>query len=827
MEYDKNNLKARFENGDRPVGADFADLIESLASYKTLGVADPTVGVAADLGTVGVATDATVWVKCGLADIAWSQLDSDAASLEQEADPSLPLQRKLALTRYSELEYHRPAVNGVTPSKKLISAITKAANAVVSITNSRDYQAGDYVELSDVEGMTEINGIHKVVSSTEYSVTLDVDSTGFSTFSDSGRPYIRRLTDQRTVLIHTGDSFNVGKAGEAFGLGLERALSRREIFVEQGQGPETRRDGALVPSYMDYSYSGGVVHYVKNNGGSNGRIATPDYSVWFTGAYWSVPSGETLEFYGQGSDLVKGNFVEVFYVEESGAGTFDIQISDTYINSGFTSEVVGVDADGVTTLKKATLRRDSLDDIAVRVAVTSGTVRVLGCIISRDDIPEVINISAAVSSLTPSLSFGALNDSIGSGLFAELQPDVFSFCFADEGATEQPVALDDVAGWISTANPNDTRHPVVMVISPPPTTLNSESATAEVSRLLDIKCKTHGFMYYDAYKILGSDVSKIRELGLTDDDGAHINDTGSILLANQIACRLGVPSVLWTDVVPQYSTDNGVNVFNVLKPNATYSFETQSGSNVLSISSTGLSGSAFTNGLASQGLNVYKPQASGGYRFRTGNIDLGDIFDPDMTSDWAVDMWFLAARPSGTQFLFRSRGGSPSYHASLSNLGALTFAINDGSNSASVVAPVGTIPTTTPKLYHMVCTCDVSDTDGLKLYLNNSLVASDDPTAVGDLAHPNSLHIGSSMGSSSYLEGVIYECTLWTKNLTSSIVDALYEKGSMQYAQQWSTYASAGMYAHYNMRSLGAGTECIDATGQGRDGTVSGGVTLV
>jgi len=75
----------------------------------------------------------------------------------------------------------------VTRPKLTITAITKAANAVVTAP-AHGYQVGWVAVFDGVEGMVEINSLRgKVLSVTTDTFTVDIDTTSFSTFTgDTG-----------------------------------------------------------------------------------------------------------------------------------------------------------------------------------------------------------------------------------------------------------------------------------------------------------------------------------------------------------------------------------------------------------------------------------------------------------------------------------------------------------------------------------------------------------------------------------------------------------------------------------------------------------------
>jgi hypothetical protein len=84
-------------------------------------------------------------------------------------------------------ETMRVMSNGAPVTRPLlvVTGITKAASAVVTAPD-HGYQIGWRVQLSGIEGMVEINGmIGTVTAVTTDTVTLDIDSTAFSTYTGS------------------------------------------------------------------------------------------------------------------------------------------------------------------------------------------------------------------------------------------------------------------------------------------------------------------------------------------------------------------------------------------------------------------------------------------------------------------------------------------------------------------------------------------------------------------------------------------------------------------------------------------------------------------
>lgn len=74
-----------------------------------------------------------------------------------------------------------------SPKTKSISAITQATDAVITTTSAHGIDVGDFVEVTGVVGMTELNGnTYEVLAKTTDTLTIDVDSTGFTAYTSGG-----------------------------------------------------------------------------------------------------------------------------------------------------------------------------------------------------------------------------------------------------------------------------------------------------------------------------------------------------------------------------------------------------------------------------------------------------------------------------------------------------------------------------------------------------------------------------------------------------------------------------------------------------------------
>lgn len=94
-----------------------------------------------------------------------------------------------------------------TDVSRTITGISQAAQAVVTISGTNPYQVGDWVYISGVVGMTEINGSRYLVTSrTSSTITLAVNSTGFTEYTSGGNTH---TAPQGSEIVRAGCYFDI------------------------------------------------------------------------------------------------------------------------------------------------------------------------------------------------------------------------------------------------------------------------------------------------------------------------------------------------------------------------------------------------------------------------------------------------------------------------------------------------------------------------------------------------------------------------------------------------------------------------------------------
>ena len=158
-------------------------------------------------------------------------------------------------------------------ASETITSVSQASPAVVKTSNSNDYATGDYIYISGVSGMTNLNNhIYQVgtVSTTQKFKLknidgTNVDSSGWSAFSTSGSPVVTKcLNSSCQVLVTTstahgqsnGDTVYISGASGMTGLNGTHA-------GDVGTVPTTKTyyltdEGATTVGYNSYTANSGL-----------------------------------------------------------------------------------------------------------------------------------------------------------------------------------------------------------------------------------------------------------------------------------------------------------------------------------------------------------------------------------------------------------------------------------------------------------------------------------------------------------------------------------------------------------------------------------------
>lgn len=124
------------------------------------------------------------------------------------ASGSLPGNTQITSTNHCvELNDYLYLSGAISDTILTITGITQASQAVITATNT--LSTGQYVQISDVSGMTQINGkMVEVVSSTGSTFTINLDTTLYSAYTSGGEAVVMLLQAQIGQVISIVDENN-------------------------------------------------------------------------------------------------------------------------------------------------------------------------------------------------------------------------------------------------------------------------------------------------------------------------------------------------------------------------------------------------------------------------------------------------------------------------------------------------------------------------------------------------------------------------------------------------------------------------------------------
>ncbi len=220
-------------------------------------------------------------------------------------------------------------------------------------------------------------------------------------------------------------------------------------------------------------------------------------------------------------------------------------------------------------------------------------------------------------------------------------------------------------------------------------------------------------------------------------------------------------------------------------------------------------------------------------------VDLGDVLDMG-GNDFSITAW---VRPDavGNYVIVSKYSDSvdPQYWFYIEP-GELRGTIRD----STTLARVRTEEITIQEWQFVVFTVDRSDTAGLKLYRNgeevSTYLAQEDPTSLGSLDNTAGLRIGRLGNGSRPFDGAIDDVRIYDRALSADEVAQLYEArdGQLRYnidarvpeffnGNQWVATGpvqptETGLVGHWKLDEESG--PFVDSSGNGNDGTQSGGI---
>ena len=164
-------------------------------------------------------------------------------------------------------EFAAPIAAGV-----VITGISKATNAVITVS-SHSFVAGNPIIINSVSGMTEINNLIGFVQSvTATTITTNINSTAFTTYSSAGDIYLAEyfIDDKNGNLnSNAGGTGTINYATNVFSLTFITApINSQHIYAQ------VYLENATSGGVCDFLGTGSAL-YSQNDGGGNMQSVVP------------------------------------------------------------------------------------------------------------------------------------------------------------------------------------------------------------------------------------------------------------------------------------------------------------------------------------------------------------------------------------------------------------------------------------------------------------------------------------------------------------------------------------------------------------------------
>lgn len=277
----------------------------------------------------------------------------------------------------------------------------------------------------------------------------------------------------------------------------------------------------------------------------NGATEITDSNYTSNGLAWLLNGTDHLVIAKNSSPFgTRATTIKIFYIAESGAGTFKVETSPRYDVQTWTERTASVDANngGALALGVHTLSSLSYDNYIVRMTRLTGSVTILGVAWINDAStePTIDFHSLNLGGLDPN-RFKNVSDVTMTGIIEEIDPSVVAFRYNDGAVAHE--GLVKLHTWLSNAN---IVYPLVLAFGPSPQSelTITDHLVEGANEYLDEISKQYGWVFLNGYKAFSGDFGGIDSLGWAA-DGMHLEVAADEYESNLMLQKIGYLSTLY------------------------------------------------------------------------------------------------------------------------------------------------------------------------------------------------------------------------------------------------------------------------------------------
>ncbi|MCG2614913.1 hypothetical protein LZZ85_11495 [Terrimonas sp. NA20] len=274
-------------------------------------------------------------------------------------------------------------------------------------------------------------------------------------------------------------------------------------------------------------FGGGNMESVTPTGGGSIHQNVAETQYWFNGTWYEINGSGSLEFLYAGA-RVDATKLKVYYIQEPGAGSFQVQVN---AGAGFVNEGSVVDCNGTLEGKIITINK-AQGDYSIKINQVSGNVKIVMCAAINEPTGSdaVMLYRMGVGGLQWT-NANATSKAITSPIFADMGIDLAMIQIKEDGDV-----YPDLKQWLDAFRLASPRTDWSLNGSGPET--SNDLVNRATNRAMKRIALEDTLYYLDGYSPLIS-MARVDSLGWKN-DGVHLDNATGHYLASMLWRIIGI-----------------------------------------------------------------------------------------------------------------------------------------------------------------------------------------------------------------------------------------------------------------------------------------------
>lgn len=323
--------------------------------------------------------------------------------------------------------------------------------------------------------------------------------------------------NKRLALCINGDSLGSRCAGW-IGYWLQQTLGSTKDGGFQG-------NGTIVTEPTSFNVPGGPFPGLTGDA----SLITGAFAIWPNGQYWDIGPSGTIKW--ASTNAITLAMVKIYYIAESGAGSFAIETSTDDIN--WTQQGATVSAANGSQIGAVATRSFTEAKVWMRVRSTSGRIKIIGAYTGyATSVAGYDGMSIQAGGISPT-QFCTTPSTIYTPILADLDPAMMTFHFDDTRA-EYETNWTNMLAIARAGNPSRS----VLFIANGPRQSDGDATMSDAAAYLRSRVDADNIAVFDMWEAIGP-WSRIVAHGW-EGDGIHLNPRAYAYSASLMMDKLSI-----------------------------------------------------------------------------------------------------------------------------------------------------------------------------------------------------------------------------------------------------------------------------------------------